>query len=139
MDLEFFKKEVDRIKKEHEDIYEQVIKNLLELIENLKPAIEYVKTAFNLSDAAKEIECIVPCTYSAAIRWYEKLDDAVFLYQGHDTTLAFSVNDLIDKRIKINKESLQWIGDAFCSKNSVSFAENLLKKLDSDKLYITLY
>lgn len=147
MDLEFFKKEVDRVKqvkfeaeekerKEREESYEQAIKNVSELIENLKPAIEYATAAFNLSNDVKIMECTVPYAYTISIRWSENLDEAVFLYEGHGVTLMFSVNDLINKKIEINKDSLQWIGDAFCSKNSVSFAENLLKRLESNKVYV---
>ena len=148
MDFELFKKEIDRIKqakfsaeekerREREESYEQAIENLSELLKNLKPAIEYATKEFNLFNDAKEIEYTIPYAYTASIRWSENFDNAVCLYTGHGTTLMFTVNDLINRKIKVNKDSLQWIGDAFCSKNSVFFAENLLKRLESNKLYVS--
>lgn len=147
MDLKFFKKGVDRIKqikfeaekkerKEREESYEQAIKNLSELFKNLKPAIEYATKEFNLFNDTKEIEYTVPYTYTASIRWSENFDNAVCLYTGHGATLMFTANDLINRKIIVNKESLQWIRDAFCSKNSTFFAENLLKRLESNKIYV---
>lgn len=147
MDFELFKKEVDRIRqakfsaeekerREREERYEQAIENLLELLKNLKPAIEYVTKEFNLFNDAKEIGCTIPYAYSASIRWSENFDNAVCLYTGHGTTLTFTVNSLINRKTKVDKDSLQWIKDAFCSKNSVFFAESLLKKLESNTLYV---
>lgn len=147
MDFELFKKEVDRIKqakfsaeekerREREESYEQAIESLIELLENLRPAIEYATEEFNLFNDAKEIGCTVPYAYAASIRWSENFDNAVCIYTGHGTTLTFTANDLINRKIKVDKDSLQWIGDAFCSKNSVFFAESLLKKLESNTLYV---
>lgn len=147
MDFELFKKEVDRIKqakfsaeekerRELEESYEQVIESLIELLENLRPAIEYATKEFNLFNDAKEIGCTIPYAYTASIRWSENFDNVVCLYTGHGTTLMFTANDLINRKIKVNKDALQWIGDAFCSKNSVFFAESLLKKLESNTLYV---
>lgn len=147
MNFELFKKEIDRIKqakfdaeekerRELKESYEQAIESLLELLENLRSGIEYATKEFNLFNDVKEISCTIPYVYSASIRWSENFDNAVCLYTGQGTTLTFTVNDLINRKIKVDKDSLQWIADAFCSKNSVFFAGSLLKKLESNTLYV---
>lgn len=148
MNFEYFKKEISSIKKdkleteekekkEYKEIYEQVIKNLLELIEKLKPYIEYATKEFNLSDDnIKVIKNTTPCVYTAIIRWSKNLDKACFIYDGVDTSLTFSLNDLINNKILFNKYSLLLIKNSFAPNNLDYFVEDLLKKLESDDIYI---
>lgn len=146
MDLEFFKKEVGKIKQVKQEIeekerldyietYKQVIKNLREFVEKLKPYIEYTTKEFNLDDRHKVIEYSIPYTYNTiSIRWIDNFDEAVFSYKGHGSYILFSLSDIINKKIVLDKDKLQWIKDSFCLDNLSYFVDDLLKKLKTNDI-----
>lgn len=143
MDLDFFKKQLDDIKQaklekeekekqEYNILFEQAVNGLKELIEKLKPYIECAKKEFDLSDHVKEITNNVQHAYSSSIRWNKNFDEANFSYNGIGTSFSFSMNTLIHK----NVHQLILIKNAFNPKNADYFLESLLKKLESNDIYI---
>lgn len=143
MDLDFFKKQLDSIKQaklekeekekqEYNILFEQAVNGLKELIEKLKPYIECAKKEFDLSDCVKEITNNVQRSHSSSIRWNKNFDEANFSYNGIGTSFSFSMNTLIHK----NAHQLILIKNAFNPKNADYFLESLLKKLESNDIYI---
>jgi hypothetical protein len=147
MDLDFFKKQLDDIKQakleteekerqEYNVLFEQAVNGLKELIEKLKPYIECAKKEFDLSDHIKEITNNVQYSYSSSIRWNKNFDEANFSYNGIGTSFSFSMNNLIHKNVIFGKHQLILIKNAFNPKNADYFLESLLKKLESNDIYI---
>jgi hypothetical protein len=147
LDFEIFKEEIDKLKqaklalediiqKEYEEAYTKMCTEILELVRMLAPYIDYAAEKFNLSEDVKNIECTVSYAYTASIRWYKYLVKAVFLYSGHGESIMFTLDDLAFKKNVLSKDQVQWLGDAFNPKNLKYFVEDLLHKLESNKLYV---
>lgn len=147
MELEYFKKELNKIKqdkldaaekakKEYEEIYEQTVEGIQDLVEKLIPYIEYATKEFNLSDHIKEIENVAPYAFTATIRWHKSLDEAHFIFTGCSTTFSFSLNSLSNKNTVLSKHQLILIKNAFNPDNLDHFVKNLLKKLEQNTIYI---
>lgn len=146
MEFEYFKEEIKNIaqakleaeekeRKEYMEIYMDTINGLSNLVEKLKPYIEYATKTFNLSDSIKEIENTVTyASYTAYIRWSKNLDDAHFIYKGNTDTIIFKANDIYRK--SFNKRILTLIKNSFNPIYSDYFVENLLKKLEINKIYV---
>lgn len=147
MDLDFFKKQIDGIKQakleteekekqEYKILFEQAVNSLKELVEKLNPYIECAKKEFDLSDHVKEIENVVMHVCTTSIRWNKNLEEAHFTYNGVGTSFSFSMNNLIHKNVIFSKHQLILIKNAFNPKNADYFLESLLKKLESNDIYI---
>lgn len=147
MDFEVFKKEVgklkqvklaeeDRVKKEYEELYKQTCAGILDLTRLLSEYVYYAEEELNLSEDIKNIEYTVSYAFTASIRWYKYLDRAVFYYTGHGESIMFTIEDFAFKKDVLSKDQLQYIGNAFNPKNLKYFVEDLLRRLESNKLYI---
>ena len=147
MDLNIFKKQLtdikqakveaeEKLKHEYDDAFETACKEVAGLVENLKPYIEHATKEFNLSDQVKEIENTVAYAYTASIRWNKNLDEAHFSYCGSGTSFSFSLKNLINKNTMFGKHQLMLIKTSFNSKNVENFVENLLKRLETNSIYI---
>lgn len=146
MDLEFFKKEVGKIKqtklteeekakKEYEDIYTQTFTGILDLIEKLLPYIEHAAGELKLEERCKIIEYSIPYACTVSIRWFKDLAKAVFYYTGHGEQIMFTLDDFANQKFKLNIEKLQWIKDALNPEVSRYFVKDLLQRLESGEIY----